>query len=283
MGILIGINISSTMLVVFQQTFAERSLQTSKLSKLETTTHRPSSLPTGVKWRATSVAKNIWKPWWFHWFLWRRKPVGNNFLAGKTSPSFSFSVLVRKWRGLAAVIFHLSILNFYQTTKILMVKLLKLPQITIIDLYMLVLFLHFGGRQQQIALCWEIENNFSLQQVGGTSISGHINQEEEEQFKSKLFSLCWKIYLHLHLWSYKSGRKKRIQGFKSKCIFINCWMYLYEFENVFVWFAISICLNWQKYLCKLQNVFAPGVGGGTSISGHINQEEERQFNFTKER
>ena len=71
-----------------------------------------------------------------------------------------------------------------------MFKILKLPQNTIIDLYILVLFLYFGGRQQQIALCWEIENYFSLQQVGGTSISGHINQKEEEQLKSKLFSLC---------------------------------------------------------------------------------------------
>ena len=57
-----------------------------------------------------------------------------------------------------------------------MFKILKLSQNTIIDLYILVLFLHFGGRQQQIALCWEIENNFSLHQVGG----------------------------HLHLWSHKS-------------------------------------------------------------------------------
>ena len=48
---------------------------------------------------------------------------------------------------------------------------------------MLVLFLHFGGRQQQIALCREIENNFSLHQVGG----------------------------HLHLWSHKSGGGEAIQ------------------------------------------------------------------------
>ena len=44
----------------------------------------------------------------------RKNRVGNNFLAEKTSPSFSFSVLVRKWGGLAAVIFRLSILNFHQ-------------------------------------------------------------------------------------------------------------------------------------------------------------------------
>ena len=76
---------------------------------------------------------------------------------------------------------------------------------------MFILSLHFGGGHRQMAVCGEIENNFSLHQVDG----GHP----------------------LHLWSHKSGGGEAVLYlFELNCTMHNAFvsqlqMYLFECQN----------------------------------------------------
>ena len=64
---------------------------------------------------------------------------------------------------------------------------------------------------------------------------------------------CWREYktadeLHVLLAS-------AICKFIAKCICLNCKMYLFKLQNVFVQIAKCICSNYIVYLSKLQSVF----------------------------